>query len=431
MSFRGSGQTALYHGKGRRADVDATAPRIELVAATEAASDQARSIAKRPNRADRLRKLSRPSNSGGGSAPRSTSLPMRTGKKRLSNCRISAAPERPSRMASQISAISVPSEQTAPIPVMTTRLGFSLLSIGSLVGRCGRADHVVKLSQLVDGPEVPRGAQRHRESSDGNGLGFTAGLSPDHAVSVLAAHQLDFEVQLIAGPDELVELQGVERRRHGHRLEGGTLAQHPVGQLHQALHDERPRHDRMVRKVVREEVLTERDVLHAHRALSAFQFPDPIDEKESHPGWPPASAPTASDKAMKWSNRTSSPPGNGTDLPHAGQMNSGSDWDSFIVAPQSGQVRSMAAFESRSCLTTRMNVATTNILRTSVTFNPGFSAEGSSSGIPLASSRSPRSVMTPFFTRFSSPKWSLARCMKSARGNWIRNSRSSAKAMSR
>src|SRR5262245_37147038 len=99
---------------------------------------------------------------------------------------------------------------------------------------------------------------------------------------------------------------------------------------------------------MREEVLAQRDVLHAGGALAALQLGDPVDEQEPHDGGLVPSVVISLLSASRFSNRRSSPDGKETDLVHAGQMNSGSVGDSFIRVPHSGQCRSIAALNARS-----------------------------------------------------------------------------------
>src|SRR5262249_22896652 len=76
----------------------------------------------------------------------------------------------------------------------------------------------------------------------------------------------------------------------------------------------------MVRKMVREEVFAERDILHAGRAGAALELGDAIDHQEAHyASWRER---VAFSSASMWSNNTSSPGGSGSEVPHAPQMNS-------------------------------------------------------------------------------------------------------------
>src|SRR5215475_9488186 len=107
-----------------------------------------------------------PSNSHSGIAPKSTSLPMRTGNALLSNWRMGPAPERPSSTACHTADTSMPSEQTMDAPVTTTRreLPFPLI-IGDLLRI---PNHLVQPPAFLGGMKVFRGAQAHGKTAHRN-----------------------------------------------------------------------------------------------------------------------------------------------------------------------------------------------------------------------------------------------------------------------
>src|ERR1700739_510080 len=146
---------------------------------------------------------------------------------------------------------------------------------------------------------------------------------------------------------------------------------------------------------MREKIFAQRHILYSGGSLTAYQFRYPINQKKPHCESPELFPAERSTSSTRW-NRISSPEGKGTELPHVAHKNSGRVGDSVISAPHLGHLRSSCALLSSSCKTTRMNVATTNIWRTSVILKPGRNLEASSSGIPVARSRRPNGVMTPF-----------------------------------